>query len=157
MDKNFEMPTFFNHASKLIEAYHATLAPMCKKIGIPPLAIDILLFVANHPNNATAKDVCTVRGLKSGIVSVHIERLEEDGYIKRTTSETDRRSLILTTTEKARDIIAEGRQIQMMFGTRLLKGISEEQLKIWDTIVRTIDANVDEVRKNPTNSEVISC
>lgn len=155
MEQSFEMPIFFDHASKLIEAYHVMLSPLCKKITIPPLALDILLFVANHPHNATARDVCAVRGLKSGIVSVHIERLEEDGYIERTTSENDRRSLILTTTEKAQEIIAEGRQIQKTFAIRLLKGIDEEQLRIWETIMRTIDANVDEVRKNPAKIEVI--
>lgn len=155
MEKNFEMPIFFDHANKLIEAYHVMLSPLCKKIAIPPLALDILLFIANHPHNATAKKVCAVRGLKSGIVSVHIERLEADGYIKRITSESDRRSFILSTTEKAEPIVVEGRKIQRDFAVRLLDGIDKEQLKIWDTIMRTIDENVDKVRKNPINNEVI--
>lgn len=155
MEKNFEMPIYFDHAGRLIEAYHGMLAPLCKKIAIPPLALDILLFVTNHPDNATAKYVCAVRGLKSGIVSVHIERLEADGYIERKISEHDRRSFILSTTEKAEPIVAEGRKIQRDFAIRLLDGIDEKQLEIWDKIMRTIDENVEKVRKNPINNEVI--
>lgn len=155
MEKNFEMPIFFDHANKLIEAYHVMLAPLCKQYALPPLALDILLFVANHPGNATAKDVCNVRGLKSGIVSVHIERLEGEGLVERTTSQKDRRRLILTTTDKSDEIVKQGREVQRNFAMQLLSGVSKEQLEIWETIMKTIDANVDSIRKNPTKSEVV--
>lgn len=155
MEKNFEMPIFFDHASKLIEAYHVMLAPLCKQVALPPLALDILLFIANNPSKATAKDVCNVRGLKSGIVSVHIERLEDEGYIKRTTSENDRRRLILETTPKAEEIVKLGREVQKSFAKQLLTNVSEEQLKTMDTIVKTIGENIDEIRKKKNKSEVI--
>ena len=47
------------------------LTPLCKEAGLPPLAMDILLFLANNPEHNTAKDICRMRGHKSGIVSVH--------------------------------------------------------------------------------------
>lgn len=155
MDKDFEMPIFFDHAGKLMEAYHVVLAPLCKQFVLPPLALDILLFIANHPGNATAKDVCNVRGLKSGIVSVHIERLESEGLVERTTSQKDRRRLILATTPKADEIVKQGREVQRSFAMQLLSGVSKEQLEIWETIIKTIDANVDNIRKNPIKSEVV--
>ena len=65
----------FNHAQKFLEAYHAVLQPLCREAGLPPMALDILLFIANNPEQATASGICQLRGLKPGIVSVHVDRL----------------------------------------------------------------------------------
>lgn len=62
--------TIFSHANKMTQAYHIMLTPLCKETGLPPLALDILLFLANNPEHNTAKDICRMRGHKSGIVSV---------------------------------------------------------------------------------------
>ena len=39
----------FSHAAKFIDAYHNVLQPLCRETGLPPMAMDILLFVANNP------------------------------------------------------------------------------------------------------------
>lgn len=41
--------TLFSHANKMTKAYHIMLTPLCKETGLPPLAMDILLFLANNP------------------------------------------------------------------------------------------------------------
>ena len=74
--------TIFSHANKMTQAYHVMLAPLCREAGMPPLAMDILLFLANNPEHDTAKDICRLRGHKSGIVSVHVERLVNDGLLE---------------------------------------------------------------------------
>ena len=48
--------TLFSHANKMTQAYHVMLTPLCKEAGLPPLALDILLFLANNPEHNTAKD-----------------------------------------------------------------------------------------------------
>ena len=74
---------FFNNAHKLIEAYHTVLLPLCRDTGLPPLALDILLYLANHPQQNMARDICRCRGLKPGIVSVHVDRLVREGLLRR--------------------------------------------------------------------------
>jgi len=83
--------TLFSHANKMTQAYHIMLTPLCKEAGLPPLALDILLFLANNPEHNTAKDICRMRGHKSGIVSVHVERLVNDGLLERREMPGDRR------------------------------------------------------------------
>ena len=83
--------TFFSHANKMTKAYHVMLTPLCKEAGLPPLALDILLFLANNPEHNTAKDICRMRGHKPGIVSVHVERLVNDGLLERREMPGDRR------------------------------------------------------------------
>ncbi len=145
MEKQFNLSKVFDHASKINEAYHTLLKPLCKETGLPPLALDILLFLANNPDNATANDMCRMRGVKSGIVSVHIDRLVRDGLITRTVVPEDRRKTRLIPAEKANDIIEKGRKIQREFSAELRDGISEEDSLVWQRVMKTIDGNVSRI------------
>ena len=137
--------TLFSHANKMTKAYHVMLTPLCKEAGLPPLAMDILLFLANNPEHNTAKDICRMRGHKPGIVSVHVERLVNDGLLERREMPGDRRQTKLVCTEKAQDLIGRGREIQWQFGRRLLAGISEEDQAVMRRCFDMIDANLDEL------------
>ena len=137
--------TIFSHANKMTQAYHVRLAPLCKETELPPLALDILLFLANNPEYSTAKDICRMRGHKSGIVSVHVERLVHDGLLERQEMPGDRRQTKLVCTERAQDLIERGREIQWQFGRRLLAGISEEDQAVMRRCFDMIDANLDEL------------
>ena len=140
--------TIFSHANKMTQAYHIMLAPLCKETGLPPLALDILLFLANNPEHNTAKDICRMRGHKSGIVSVHVERLVNDGLLERQEMPGDRRQTRLVCTEKAQDIITRGRDIQWQFGLRLMEGISKEDHETMHRCFERIDVNLDEICKS---------
>lgn len=99
----------FRGANRFLEAYHAALQPVCQATGLPPMAVDILMFFANNPESSTAGDLCRCRGLKSGIVSVHIDRLVNAG---------------------------------------LLKGLSEEEIRIFHSCLSVLSQNIDDIRKN---------
>ena len=51
------------HARKLGLAYERALLPLSKEVGMPQTAISMLLFFANNPELATARDV-VVRQIK---------------------------------------------------------------------------------------------
>ena len=99
--------TIFSHANKMTQAYHIMLTPLCKETGLPPLALDILLFLANNPEHNTAKDICRMRGHKSGIVSVHVERLVNDGLLERRA--TGGRQGLSVRNRRKRSLSADGR------------------------------------------------
>lgn len=139
--------TFFSHANKMTKAYHVMLTPLCKEAGLPPLALDILLFLANNPEHNTAKDICRMRGHKSGIVSVHVERLVNDGLLERQEMPDDRRQTRLICTEQAQVLIERGRQVQWQFGRRLLEGIPEEDLATMRRCLERMDGNLNGICK----------
>ena len=64
-------------ARQLLEGYAAAMQPLCRREGLAPNGVDILLFLANNPGLDTARDICTYRGLKPGIVSFHVEKLPQ--------------------------------------------------------------------------------
>jgi hypothetical protein len=63
------------HAKRFMDAYSAAMQPLSREFAIPQTAAEILLFLANNPENSTAKEICAMRHLKPGIVSLHVDTL----------------------------------------------------------------------------------
>lgn len=152
-DLNFTASKMFNSANRFIEAYHTVLQPICKDTGLPPMAVDILMFIANNPGNGTAGDICRCRGLKSGIVSVHIDRLVNDGLLLRQAVPGDRRKTRLVCTEAADGIIEKGRGLQLCFAQKLLAGLSDEDIEVFRNCLSVMGNNIDEIRKSGISSQ----
>ena len=138
----------FSNAARFIEAYHRVLQPLCRESGLPPLAVDVLMFAANNPEYATAKNICKYRGMKPSIVSVHVERLVGEGYLQRQEVPGDRRQTLLICTERAQPLIEHGRDLQKQFSERLTLGMSDADREALHKAMTLLDNNIDEIRKN---------
>lgn len=138
----------FSNAARFIEAYHRVLQPLCRESGLPPLAVDILMFAANNPEYATAKNICKYRGMKPSIVSVHVERLVGEGYLRRQEVPGDRRQTLLICTERAQPLIERGRDLQRQFSERLTRGMSDADREALHKAMTLFDNNIEEIRKN---------
>ena len=64
-----------------LELYENLCQPVCRECGIAQTALDILMFLANNPEYYTARDICRVRGIKANLVSFHVEKLVQEGYL----------------------------------------------------------------------------
>lgn len=138
----------FSHAAKFIDAYHNVLQPLCRETGLPPMAMDILLFVANNPDRNTASDICQCRGLKPGIVSVHVDRLVNEGLLTRTEAADDRRKTRLACTEKAQPIIQKGRELQRAFAGRLSADINESDMESFRRTLTRFGENLEDILRH---------
>ena len=147
-NQNFTASKMFNNANRFIEAYHTVLQPICKDTRLPPMAVDILMFIANNPNSSTAGDICRCRGLKTGIVSVHVDRLVNEGLLLRQDVPGDRRKTRLVCTETASAIIEKGRKLQRNFAQRLVVGMSDEEIEVFHHCLTVLGNNIEEIRKN---------
>ena len=131
------------HAKRFMDAYSAAMQPLSREFAIPQTAAEILLFLANNPENRTAKDICTMRRLKPGIVSLHVDTLVTLGFLERKSVPGDRCKLHLEPTEKASSIIARGRQMQERFAQTLAQGLSPEELSCFARCMETISQNLE--------------
>ena len=127
---------------KLANLYNDLTAPICKKYGVNQTGFDVLLFCANNPQYNTARDLCAVRGIKSGLASVAVEQLIQSGFLLRCTDETDRRIHRLVPTEKARPLIDEGREVQQFFTEALRQGITPEELAAFQSLTEKLTGNI---------------
>lgn len=141
MDMNIEF------ARKTSLAYNRTCKSLCQELKLPQTAFDILMFLANNPEFRTARDIVEVRKLKANLVSVNVDKLVCDGYLKRRAVEGDRRKTELICTEMAQPIIIRGRQLQQNFIDRLLTGLDNETRQKFLEILTIMDQNLDSILK----------
>ena len=76
-------------AHKFARAYAAACKPLCRELKLPQTAFDILMFLANNPGYRTAGDIVEVRRIKANLVSVNVDKLVREGYLRRETVEGD--------------------------------------------------------------------
>ena len=132
----------YTHSRLLLDAYAGIMRPLSAELNMAQTAVDILMFLANNPGYDTAKDICTMRHLKPGIVSFHVENLVQEGYLERQNVPGDRRKCRLVCTEKAASIIEKGRALQAKFMRQMTKGLEKEQIDALVTCLETFEKNL---------------
>ena len=144
----------FNTANKFREAYYVTMQPLCEELDLPVAAVDILLFLANNEGYDTARDICHCRGMKPGIVSFHVEKLVNEGFLERQSVPGDRRKTRLVCTEKAAPVLERGRARQELFGRNMAEGLGEEDLAHLRKCMAVFERNIEQIRTGKAgNSE----
>lgn len=131
--------------STCMEAYGAFCKPLCRELGLPQTAFDILMFLSNNPEHSTAKEISNLRGLKENIISINVNKLVSEGYLLRQNDPEDRRKVHLRCTEKAAPIIARGRQLQEVFLKEILQGLSGQELRTLQHCLETVGNNVKRI------------
>lgn len=127
---------------KLANIYAELSQPICRKYGINQSCFDVLMFCANNPQYNTARDICAVRGIKSGIASVAVETLIQNGLLKREDDPSDRRIRRLVPTESAKALITEGQEMQASFISTLKSGVTPEEEEIFERVNEKILGNI---------------
>ena len=135
-------------STKTMKAYEAFCQPVRKKFQLNQTSFDVLMFLANNPKYNTARDICEIRGIRTGIASVAVDFLVSNGYLLRQSDDIDRRIWRLLITEKSAPIIQEGRAVQQEFGKRLTHGISEEELAAYTQIIQKFKENILAITHN---------
>lgn len=135
----------FSH--KFLQVYGAWCQPVCQEMGMPQTAFDILMFLANNPDYQTARDIVEVRGIKANLVSVNVERLVRDGYLKREPIAGDRRKVRLVCTEKAQETIAAGRRLQASFFEEIFRDVDEASRQEFYRVIEMIQDNLERMRE----------
>lgn len=138
-----DQKSFLSVARKILYAYEHASEPLLTSFDLPRVSFDILMFLANHPECSTAKEICEIRRIKKNLVSVHVEKLVEADLLQRSEVKGDRRKVCLTCTEKAAPIIRAGQDMQKKFYESLAFGIAPEKWKIYDEILMTVVANAE--------------
>lgn len=138
---------YLTFSKKFMHVYETFCTSTCKKHNLNQSSYNLILFLANNPSLNTAKDICEIRGIKKGIASVTIERLVQDGYLRRESDPADRRIQRLYTTKKSEPVIEDGRSVQKHFFAMISAGLSEEERAQFAETAQKIRENVIKLEK----------
>ena len=112
---------------KFEKYYDRQFLPLLERTGLSMREIHVLLFLANHPGQDTAREVTELRGLAKSQVSQAVEVLTGLGILRRQADGVDRRIIHLAITEEGIPLAREAQAIQAACGRRMLAGLSEQE------------------------------
>ena len=122
-------------------------ASISSQTGIPQTSLDILMFLKNNPQYKNAADIVKIRGIKANLVSIHVERLVQEGYLERREVPGDRRKTELICTRKAEHVWGQGCEIQKTFIETLFSGVPAESRKIFEQVMEQTEENLNTYQK----------
>ncbi len=130
-------------AKKVGIAYEEACKPLLCEYDLLQPGLDILMFLARTPDGGLAKDISETRFIKPNVVSLHVEKLVQDGYVQRNPVEGDRRKIRLTCTEKAMELIEKGQKMQKEFIEKILLDISQNELDTMGAVIERLGYNAE--------------
>ncbi len=128
---------------KLARSYSNACKPLCREFNLPQTAFDILMFLGNNSEYKTARDIVEVRHIKANLVSVNVERLVKEGYLRRSPAPQDRRKTLLFCTEKSNEILSRGKELQKRYFESLFEGVDAAHKQAYLETVQIIEANLN--------------
>ena len=137
--------TLLSFVRNVGHAYASYSQSVLQDYSLNRTALSILLFLAENPEGCTAGDISKNKNIRANVISLHVDKLVQDGYLVRQAVEGDRRKVKLVCTEKAQPIVEQGIKMRGDFETFMRSGISEEDAVIFDKCLKTIMTNAADI------------
>ena len=142
-----QISRYFDILSKSQKAYSRQLEPVCRQWGLTRNEVDVLLFLYNNPAYDRAADIVTRRGMTKSHVSLSVASLAQKGLLERRYTPEDRRTVHLKLLDNGAKIAAEAQQAQEQFFRQLYRGVSPEDLEVFNSITKIVIQNIEDLSK----------
>lgn len=136
---------YWQHLAITKKAYQQALEPVCKQYQITRMELDILLFLANNPQFDTAKEIIEHRGLTKSHVSMSIQSLEKQGYLKRGVRPENHKNLHLSLSDSAKPIIKDGQFAQQCLFKKLFAHLDTKHFQYLEEILTCMIENAQQL------------
>ena len=130
----------------IMQAYADWCKPLCRELGMPLMAFDILMFLSVNPELCTARDINRCQGFKENVLSINVNKLVSEGYLERRSVEGDRRKVRLALTDKARPIAERGKRAQEEFADLIREGMTSRELATFTKCLGIAEENARRIR-----------
>ena len=138
---------FMDKHKTIICYYSRHTRSICEKFGLTQMEYDILMFLHNHPQFNTAADIVKIRKATKSHVSTTLKTLEDNGLVRKIQSPDNKKRIEIELLEPAQKVIQEGLSVQKEFVKDLFQGLSEEELRMWQSIFTKVCNNAERCLK----------
>ena len=104
--------------------------------------VDILLFLKQHREVDTAAEIAKYRCVSKSQICKSVDDLTRQGYLIVIPDEKDRRYQHLSLSEKGNQILIELEEVRKVFLSKLENGITGEERKMFQSVIKKIRQNV---------------
>ena len=103
-----------------------------------------IIFAFWGNDGVPIKILCEKTSLDKSTLTGILDRLERDGYIERKTSETDKRSTLISLTGKEQGFAKDVQKVSNRMNKIFYKGFTDEEITQFDRMLERILANCKE-------------
>ena len=139
MDDHLELLLIGQQYKKFQELLYR---PMVHKYGISILDIRILMFLYEHEECDTAKDIVETHCLTKSYVSKAIETLIDKEFLARKHDYNDRRYIHLELQKKADSVIEDVKELRNEMFRLVFNGVSKEEIDVVRNVAEKINSNM---------------
>lgn len=130
--------------NKLIHRYYKIhFIEIEKEFNLTHVELQILMMIDNNPNYNNASMLIKHGAFVKSHVSASIDRLVKLGYLERSKTEFNKKTIVLKLSPSSEVIIKRAKKRKKSFYAYLLNGLDEYQLKIFDDITNVIMKNIE--------------
>lgn len=132
--------------TKAKKTYKKFISPTLNDLGLTHNEFEILVFLQENLEYNTAKDIVEFSGLSKGLISRSIESLLKKDMITIKKDENDKRVFRLYISKSAEETISILNKISNEFCRLLLKGLQDEELIAFDSILNKMIKNLNNLK-----------
>lgn len=122
--------------------YDRSIDPVCARHEVTRMELDVLLFLANNPEQDTASDLVELRRLSKSRVSAAVSDLTERGLLDRVYRDGNRKTAHLVPLPAAEELIVDGRAAQQAFFSILSAGVSPAEIEALGAVTGRVLSNL---------------
>lgn len=126
--------------ARLHAVQNIVLRSVHERFGLSPAAFDVMASLrrSGPPYRKTAGELADSSLLSTGGVTLRLDRLEADGWVRRVRSEEDRRVVYAELTDKGLDIIDQVFDAHIAIEQQLLSGLTSAQRRDLNDLLRLL-------------------
>ena len=131
-----------DHYASGVYLYEQITAPVCQQYELTRMEFTVLMFLANNPTFDTAAQIVKYRRLTKSHVSLAVRALLERRLLIGADGVEDRRTIHLSLTDDAMEIVEAGREKQKEFYADVFSGFTQEEMEMIGGFMNRIDVNI---------------
>ena len=127
----------------ITKAHHCVVESGIKDLGLHRSMHIMLYHIAKCDTPPSQKDLAQMLNISPAAGATTIERLDTEGYIEKTVLNTDRRTNLITVSEKGRSALDQVSGIIGKTDEDIFAGLGEEEI---DAFIKTLDTIIGNIK-----------
>ncbi len=128
---------------RVMRRHHACVERRIGDLGIHHSQNRMLMHLAGCTQDISQKELAEAMGISPAAVATTLKRLEQEGFVTRTTQGDDSRCNAIRISDKGRAKVVESREVFETVDRLTFEGFSDEEIEAFITLMKRVDANLD--------------
>lgn len=130
-------------ASRIRKVQNKLYKKISDETGVHYTALEIIVLLYDNNKIKNAKEICQLLSLKPNLVSFHIDKLVNDGFLIREPINGDRRKIKLSITDKCTPIGEYCNKIRKQLYEKFTNGCTSEEIDSFYKFILKLKKNTE--------------